>query len=615
MSEASRLDGGVLIPDLLRSAPQVRPVLDRYGLSGCGGEAGPAESLAFFARMHEVPLEALLRDLRAAAEGGPAAGECCPRCAADSAKGHAGGAVYRPFFRAGIAVALSAGAVWGAYLLLKIAFQGTFTAAGLHEVNAHGHAQVFGWVGLFVMGFAYQAFPRFKQAALHRPGLAHLSLWLMLAGLVGRSLGEPLASALPGAGALAVAASVLEVSAIALFAWLIAMTWRHSGKGLAASDYYILGALFWFVVQAVLDSVYLAATLSAAGRAELLSLVATWQPALREVQIHGFALLMILGVSQRLLPNLYGLREPNRRVSLAALACLNLAVLGGAAGTVLMRKLGHPWVALWYGSAVLLAGAVGTLLWDWRVFGRARESDRSLKFVRAAYAWLLLSLALLVLLPAYQLGALAHWAPESESARLRFSHAYYGAVRHAITVGFVSLMIVGVAARVVPTLTGADVRRLSKLWAPFALINVGCAWRVVTQIATDFTPGAFPVAGVSGCLEVLGLALWGAHLWHLMAGRGPAARPAGRDPNLAVTADDRVGELLESDPGLLAVFLSFGFQPLASPWLRRTLAHQVSIRTACRQAGVEVERLVAALNAGRDRRRQRRHALPLAGQH
>ena len=38
-----------MIPDLLKAAPQVRPVLDRYGLRGCGGPLGPMESLAFFA--------------------------------------------------------------------------------------------------------------------------------------------------------------------------------------------------------------------------------------------------------------------------------------------------------------------------------------------------------------------------------------------------------------------------------------------------------------------------------------------------------------------------------------------------------------------------------------
>jgi hypothetical protein len=461
------------------------------------------------------------------------------------------------------------------------------------------------------MGFAYQAFPRFGHTTLYRPRLALLSLGLMLAGLVGRSLGEPLAATLPWAGGVAVGASVLEVSAIALFAWLIGMTWRGAPRRLAVPDYYVLCALFWFVVQAVFDAVYLTATLRASGREQLLALVSTWQGALREVQIHGFALLMILGVSQRLLPNIYGLRAGSRRLSLAALGGLNLAVLGLATGTVLLR-VAPTWAALWYASALLLAGMVFALVWDWGVFGPAQQGDRSLKFVRAAYAWLLVSLAMLVLLPVYQHGALPAWAPDSASARLGFSHAYYGAVRHAVTVGFISLMIVGVASRVVPTLGGVDVRALPGLWLPFVLINAGCALRVVTQTATDFTARAFPVAGVSGVLEVLGLALWGAHLWRLMAGHGQGRPARLRDPDAPVTPDDRVGELLEDDPDLLAVFLTFGFAPLASPWLRRTVARLVTIRTACRQQGIDVETLVAALEADRARRRARRQALTLA---
>ena len=43
------------------------------------------------------------------------------------------------------------------------------------------------------MGFAYQAFPRFKHTRLAFPGLAWLSFVLMLGGLVTRSVLEPLA--------------------------------------------------------------------------------------------------------------------------------------------------------------------------------------------------------------------------------------------------------------------------------------------------------------------------------------------------------------------------------------------------------------------------------------
>src|SRR5438105_7241243 len=93
------INGRVMIPELLRAAPQVRPVLDRYGLRGCGGEQGPAESLEFFARAHEVPLPALLEELRAAGAAPPR-----PVALPLAEKPAAADAIYRPFFLAGILV-------------------------------------------------------------------------------------------------------------------------------------------------------------------------------------------------------------------------------------------------------------------------------------------------------------------------------------------------------------------------------------------------------------------------------------------------------------------------------------------------------------------------------
>src|SRR5258707_6126044 len=95
---AAWLDDKVLIPDLLRTAPQVRPVLNRYGLRGCGGPQGPVESLGFFAKAHDVPLERLLGELRAGlerpqVEPGPDAANPRERLA---------DTIYRPFFKAGI---------------------------------------------------------------------------------------------------------------------------------------------------------------------------------------------------------------------------------------------------------------------------------------------------------------------------------------------------------------------------------------------------------------------------------------------------------------------------------------------------------------------------------
>lgn len=608
-----------LIPDLLAKQPEARAVLDRYGLQGCGGEQGPYESLRFFARAHGVPLSTLLRELQSPAESNDRQdrpvrpqpptnlplvqlGASAP--AAPPAPLSIADTIYRPFFKAGILVVLTLGAVWGAYLLLRIAWGGTFTAAGLHEVNAHGHAQIFGWVGLFVMGFAYQAFPRFKHTTLIHPRLALATLWMMLVGLVVRAVCQSLASSAGIAWWGAVGASVLEVAAVVIFAWLIVATWRQSGKPLAFYDYYILAALGWFVLQAVYESVYLTATLSASG-SELVALAAMWQAPLRDAQIHGFALLMILGVSQRLFHHFYDLPQPNARLSLALLPILNLAVAGEMAGLILMRAAGHAWAGLWYGSVLVLALATLTLVANWRIYSHAEDGDRSLKFLRVAYVWLFVSLGMLLLLPAYQAG-LAMLAPASEAAQIGFSHAYYGATRHAITVGFVSLMIVGVAAKVVPTLNGINGRALASLWGPFVLINAGCTLRVVGQTLTDFTPLAFPWAGVSGLLEVTGLALWGAHLWLVMAGR-PRLRRMERavaaaselPPTEEIGPTSTVGDVLARHPESLEVFLEFGFTTLAQPAMRETIARVVTLERACRRTGVDLQSFLRALEARR----------------
>lgn len=194
-----------------------------------------------------------------------------------------------------------------------------------------------------------------------------------------------------------------------------------------------------------------------------------------------------------------------------------------------------------------------------------------------------------------------------------FSHAYYGAIRHAITVGFISLMIVGVAARVVPTLNGLDIRRLTPLWGSFLLLNFGCVLRVVAQTLTDFTPHAFPVAGVSGLLEVTGLALWGIHLWLVMAGRA-------RDrlsvtvpyiPGTPIEAAHTVGEVLDFHPELLETFLGLGFRPLANPVLRKTVAQHITIAQACRQVGCEPGEVVKALNRACAAGLQKSRSLPI----
>ncbi len=593
-SEPIAVTPQTMLPDLLRAYPQARPVLDAYGLRGCGGPYGPAESIAYFARAHDVDEARLLDELRAARGNPPPATDALARSGAEMLAD----SIYRRFFLAALAVVMTAGATWGALLLLRIGAVGSFTALSVHDVNAHGHAQIFGWVGLFVMGFAYQAFPRMKHTSLWRPGLANLSFYLMLFGILARAVGEPL-HAVGGMRALALLAGAAEITAIGLFVTIIVQTLRTSGKRWLTADAFAVAALAFFFVQAIYD-LWLLFVTTAPGlnRDGLLYWVSHYQAPLRDLQIHGFALLIILGVGLRMFPALFGFRSPQDRTAAWGLTALVAALVAEVFGYIWMRQDGGPAaIALMYGGMLVLAGVSIALTWHWGIAARPTEQDRSVKFIRAGIVWLHVSMLLLVLLPVYMYlalpaaGSLSHSG--AEALAMGFSHAYFGAVRHAITVGFISLMILGMAAKVVPTLNGVDIRRLGGLWLPFVLINVGCAMRVGFQVATDFAAWAYPIAGVSGLLELTAIGLWGFHLWRIMRGWQPSAATG---PITRITADDRIGHIVQQFPQTLPLLLARGFAPLANPLLRRTLARGISVRQAANQQGLDVDDLVRALN-------------------
>lgn len=195
-----------------------------------------------------------------------------------------------------------------------------------------------------------------------------------------------------------------------------------------------------------------------------------------------------------------------------------------------MRTTGQlAWAGLLYGSILLLAGTSVALIWRWLPGAGPAKHERSVKFVRGACVWLTIPMSMLVLAPTYMfvvLPAAGVWSDSGlRAVEIGFSHAYYGAIRHAVTVGFISLMIMGVSARVVPMLGGLSTHGLRSLWVPFGLVNLGCAMRVSLQVATDFGEPAFALVGMSGVLEVAAFALWGVHLWRVMGGRLVVAAP------------------------------------------------------------------------------------------
>jgi hypothetical protein len=159
------------------------------------------------------------------------------------------------------------------------------------------------------------------------------------------------------------------------------------------------------------------------------------------------------------------------------------------------------------------------------------------------------------------------------------------------------MMIVGVSSKVVPTLSGVDVRRANSLWPTFVLLNLGNLTRVSFQIATDFWPAAYRVMGVSGFIEVVGLALWSYELLRNMRVGKKLAREsiASNFQHLEITPNTKVGEVLARYPQSLEIFVRRGFPLLRNPVLRKTMARAITIEQACRRERVDLAGLIHEL--------------------
>jgi hypothetical protein len=486
------------VAEAVRTTPQARQVFDRYGLQGCGGEHGPAESISFFAAVHQVDVDLLLRELnRIQRPDGKA--YVYEEGLADS--------IYRRFFKTAIVTVLTVGCMWGAVNLLQIALGHSFLQLKiLPAIHAHAEAMISGWAGLFVMGFAYQSFPRFKNTTLWRPDLANASYYFLVAGVLARIAAE-LAAPAPISAFLGSVGFGLGAMAGAIFVVVLLKTARQSLAPRAKYEIFISGSLFWFLVQIPLSYVLFFAKLLATDEQQMVMRIALIDGPLRDIQLLGFATLMIAGVSQRFVPQVYGLKPPRRNYLERIFWMIQGSLLLNVASYVLLLLTFNPMFVIPLELAYLAMPVWALLLTiQIGVFGQPQRRDRSFKFIRSAYVWLLVASFMLPLFPVYSV--LTHQM---------FAHSWMGAYRHAFTVGFISLMILGVSSRVVPILAGIDGARLTSLWGPFILINIGNAGRVVLQILTDWYPQvAYRWLGFTGFVEVAALAWWGIHLWRVM---------------------------------------------------------------------------------------------------
>jgi hypothetical protein len=129
-------------------------------------------------------------------------------------------------------------------------------------------------------------------------------------------------------------------------------------------------------------------------------------------------------------------------------------------------------------------------------------------FVRLAYGWLVVAAGL---------GIWAAWASNASGIG--------GASRHALTVGFLSLMVFNIGQRVLPAFSGMRLLFSPRLMlASSALLALGCLLRVVSEIIAyqGYGAWAWHCLPVSAVTELIAVTLFACNMALTFASRPPA---------------------------------------------------------------------------------------------
>lgn len=437
---------------------------------------------------------------------------------------------YRPFVKGSLAAALTGGCTLGAVLLAYMAWNRSLGVAWHSLVEVHGHLQVYGWVGLMIMGVALHVVPRFKGKTLEKQGMAKAVCYLVVAAIVTRFFSQPWAGVSPAWRGMLLVSGFLEVAGVGIFAYLLLellgefdlrggqkLARGEGGVNLPGGDLpggrgprepfesFLLAGVFWLVVATLADA-GLAGYMAWRGLEEIPRGLSN---TLRYLQV-GFISLWIFGVSLRTLPVFLGVEEARGGYVRPAWWLYNLALALRLVSEPLKSLV--PVLRAGYGaSAVMEAGAIAILIYALNVFRRPlfdwSEMDMDTgyqPFMRAGYGWLAVATA--------TGGGLVLFEAVTGTPAAR---ALLGAYRHAITVGFISMMILGYATKIIPVFTGEDLHNPRLTPVVFWLINAGNVMRVFFQPVAVYSgnPAAFLLMGVSGTLEVSALAFFAYNLW------------------------------------------------------------------------------------------------------
>ena len=393
------------------------------------------------------------------------------------------------YVSSGLVFMLLPGTFLGVWNLLQISGRESAASVSPAWLQAHGHAQVFGWIGSFIFGIGFYSIPKLRGATKPAFGAAWACWAMWTIGVAMRwaanVYGWQWRLLLPLSG-------VLELVAFLIFFWAVSQH-RPEDSGKTRLDPWI-----WVVVSATTGlmlvlianlaaCIYLALRGPSPALPHILDqrylVLATW----------GFLVPFVWGFSTKWMPVFLGLKPVRPSLLLSAL------VVNFAGVVLTLAGWGAEATLLFVVGAALIIAAL-------RMFEvsqqepKTRGVHRSFPFfVRMAYGWLLVAALLGV-------GA-ALWDS---------SGGIWGASRHALTVGFIAVMVLCVGQRVLPAFAGMRLLWSTRLmFAGLVLLTIGCTLRVSSEFLAyqGYANWAWSALPVSAMLELAGITAFAVNIF------------------------------------------------------------------------------------------------------
>jgi len=379
-------------------------------------------------------------------------------------------------------------------------------------IQGHGHAQVFGWIGSFILGIGFYSQPSHGRSAMWIP-LTCFVLWT--SGVAMRWT----ASIYGWHWRLVFPISAgFELIAVLLF---IAAASRHKlperAQGKRAKprmELWMVSVLMGTAGLAALAIFNFVECVRLAVTGTLLAFPHALDQKYLVLLAWGFLVPVVWGFSARWLPTFLAIAQPSAPVFCTALILDLMGVLFGVSGWTIAAT-----ILLTSGSVAI--GLALHLTQQPHGAAKVQGIHPSFpSFIRLAYAWLVIA------------GSMSVWAALADQ-----HGGIWGASRHALTVGFAATMVFAIGPRILPHFAGIySIFSKRLMFMSLVLLQMGCTLRVLSEpLAYEgLLPFAWKTLPISGMLELSGVLVFALNIvLTFLLGRTAFARNSSSERSLA----------------------------------------------------------------------------------